>query len=304
MSSIVENGAEWGEPVFRGSDGVPALPDQWRAKVTRFRSGGFEVTASLVDRDRARESWERTQGFGVPVVRCRRQEGELSEDDKRRAVYRARRRVRHVAVNLAVTHLLTLTTREAGEYRNREAILAAWDRFLRLYQRATGRRLEFIRVIEQHPTNPDHLHLHVAIRSFIAGRVAGRLWHLALGGDRACQGGAEWKGYGHCKPVPIRATLARRRSTMIAGYISKYLTKDLVEVLNKKRFTTSHGAGVGIEVDGFWLAAATRFEALVELFRLFPGLRAHPADFFLAPGERRVWARCVDGDASGHDPPF
>lgn len=304
MYRVAENPAEGEGVPFDGCDIAPYLPDQWRAKVTRFRDGGFEVTASLVDRDQARDRWQEHQGFGLPVVRTRRSEGELSEDDKRRSLYRARKRVRQDAVNMGVTHLLTLTTRESGEHRNREQVFAAWDRFLRLYRRATGRRLDFIMVIERHPTNPDHLHLHVAICAFIAGHVVGRLWHVALGGDRRCQGGSEWKGYGHCKRVPIRATLARRRSTMIASYISKYLTKDVIEVLNKKRFTTSHGAGAGMVVDGFWLAAATRSAALLELFELFPGLRAHPADLFLAPCGRRVWARCVDGDHGGADPPF
>lgn len=293
MDRIEENGPERVEVPY-GS--LPDTPEDeaWRAKLTRFRGGGFEVSAGLVDRERARARWERTQGFGVPC-RKRVQGDEPNPDSERRARQRAQTHVRHLAKNLAVSHLLTLSTRQQSN--TRDEMLGYWARFLRLYERATGKRLDFIRVMEPHPTNPGHLHLHVAVTSYLPVNTLRRLWYIALGG-RGNERGAATPGGVHMRQ--FKSKEAGRRASRIARYIAKYMTKDAVEQFNKKRYSASRGASGGLERESMWLSAKSHAEAMIELIELF-GLDLHSENFWPAPSGRRIWAQVVPGDC--HDPP-
>lgn len=293
MHRIEENWAGGESPVPFGV--VPDVPagEAWRAKVTRFRSGGYEVSAGFVDRERARERWERTQGFGVPC-RKRVQGDEPDPDSVRRARQRAATRVRHLAKNLGVSHLLTLSTRQRAN--TREEMLGYWARFLRLYERVSGDRLAFIAVLERHPSNREHLHLHAAVTSFLPVNRLRRLWYIALGGTGG-ERGTDTPGGVHMRQ--FRSKEAGRRASRIARYIAKYMTKDTAEEFNKKRFSASRGASEGLEVDSMWLAARGHGEAMYELATLF-GLDLMPENFWPAPSGRRIWAQVVAGS---HDPP-
>jgi len=294
MHRIEENGQDGAAVPF---DPVPDAPldGAWRAKVTRFRGGGFEVSAGLVDRERARARWERTQGFGVPC-RKRVQGDEPDPDSVRRARQRARTRVRHLAKNLGVSHLLTLSTRQRAN--TREEMLGYWGRFLRLYERVSGKRLAFISVLERHPTNPEHLHIHAAVTSYLHVKTLRRLWYLALGGTGGERGAATPGGV-HMRQFRGESG---RRASRIARYIAKYMTKDTAEEFNKKRYSCSRGASDGVEVDAMWLTGRNRIEALSELLELF-GLDLRPENFWWSPSGRRIWGQVVAGE-SGSDPPF
>lgn len=293
MHRLAENGATGTVGAFQAPEVWEAL--QWRAKVTRFQGGGYEVSVGLIDREKARDQWRVHQGFGYP----RRPKGdELDPDSLRRVRQRARTRVRHIAKNIGATHLLTLSTRQRANTRGE--MLGYWARFQRLYERASGKRLAFLAVIEKHPTNPGHLHLHVAVTSFLPVGLLRRLWYVALGGNGAERGEATPGG------VHMRQFVAKeagRRASRIARYIAKYLTKDSVEEFNKKRYSCSKGAASGLEAHPLWLAGQTLGDMLVELFDLFPGLRAHPEDLWVATSARRVWGQYVC-DGAGADPPF
>lgn len=297
MNRIEENGGERVEVPFGPIPDTP--PDEaWRAKVTRFRGGGFEVSAGFVDRQRARSRWERTQGFGVPC-RKRARGDELDPDSVRRARQRAQTRVRHLAKNLGVSHLLTLSTRQRAN--TREEMLGYWARFLRLYERASkGKRLAFIEVIERHPTNPGHLHIHAAVTSYLHANTLRRLWYIALGGTGAERGAATPGGV-HMRQ--FKSKEAGRRASRIARYIAKYMTKETLEEFNKKRYSCSRGASAGLEAESMWLAAKTRGEAMYELATLF-GLDLRPENFWPAPSGRRIWAQMVAGDSGADPPPF
>lgn len=299
MHRLAENGATGTVGPFESPEVWEAL--QWRAKVTAFRGGGYEVSAGLIDREKARDQWRVHQGFGYP----RRPKGEgqdgvgeLDADSLRRARQRARTRVRQIAKNIGATHLLTLSTRQREN--TREEMLGYWARFLRLYERASGKRLAFLAVLEKHPTNPGHLHLHVAVTSFLPAGLLRRLWYIALGGNGSERGG-ETPGGVHMRQFHARE--AGRRASRIARYIAKYLTKDSVEEFNKKRYSCSKGAAAGLEAHPMWLAGQTLGDMLAELFELFPGLRAHPEDLWVSVTGRRVWGQYVC-DGAGADPPF
>lgn len=287
-------------------------PNQWRAKITRFRPGGFEITVRAVDREAARDRFAVTQGFGFPVKR--RAPGEQPDPDNvRRARNRSKTKVRHLAKNMGVSHLLTLSTRQTSN--TRDEILAAWSRFLRLYSRVRGERLDFIAVIERHPTNREHLHLHAAVTSFLPVNLLRRLWYIALGGNGSERGDATPGGV-HMRQ--IKAKNANRRAARISRYIAKYMTKDTAEEFNKKRYSCSRGAAPDSE--SWWLQAPCGTDArtladtwsgmVAELLSLGIPLSFRSEDLFIFPGAAGAWFQWVPGDAedmrgkSTDPPPF
>ncbi|MBW7947590.1 MAG: hypothetical protein H3C60_14455, partial [Sphingomonadaceae bacterium] len=193
-----------------------------------------------------------------------------------------------------MSHLLTLNTRQKSN--TREEMLGYWARFLRLYERASGKRLSFIAVLERHPSNREHLHLHAAVTSFLPVNRLRRLWYIALGGTGG-ERGVDTPGGVHMRQ--FRSKEAGRRASRIARYIAKYMTKDTAEEFNKKRYSASRGASEGMAVDAMWLQAKTRGEAMYELAMLF-GLDVMPENFWAASSGRRIWAQVVAG--AGHDP--
>lgn len=270
-------------------------PWQWRAKVTRYSAGGFELSLHLRDRERAKASWEKYGGFGAP--RKFRAVGEAPDPDNlKRARYRRRTAVRQLSREKCSSHLLTLTTRE--KENTRDSILASWARFLRLYERAWGARLDFIAVLELHPSNLGHVHLHAAVTSYIPVQRLRRLWYIALGG-RGNERGASTPGGVNMKY--IAAKNPARRSARIAKYISGYMTKETALEFNKKAYSSSRGSVP--ESEGWWLsldglAPNSLNAALSELGRLF-GLTLTPEDAYLFPSGRGAHFSHVPGDAQG-----
>ena len=51
------------------------------------------------------------------------------------------------------------------------------------YLRLAGVDFQYVSVLERHPTNPDHLHMHVAWRGegFVNYNMLRRFWHMAIG---------------------------------------------------------------------------------------------------------------------------
>lgn len=297
MHRIAEADPEWASVPFFEVPDASDEPYRWRVKVTRFRgSAGFELTASLVDREKALERFERYGGFGAPLG-PRTPGAEANPDSLRRCRQRSKTRVRHLAKNLGVSHLLTLSTRQRAN--TREEMDGYWARFLRIYERVTGARLPFIKVLERHPTNPEHLHIHAAVTSFLPVNRLRRLWYIALGG-KGHERGADTPGGVHMRS--FLTTHASRRSARIARYIAKYMTKDTAEEFNKKRYSASRDAADGLEQSAMWLQATERSDVLSELLTVF-GLDVYPEDFWALPSGRLIWAQRVVTDLV-EVPPF
>ena len=65
---------------------------------------------------------------------------------------------------LVPNHFTTFTIRESGPvYYTAEDWKLIWGHFVR-YLRLAGVDFQYVSVLERHPTNPDHLHMHVAWR--------------------------------------------------------------------------------------------------------------------------------------------
>jgi hypothetical protein len=182
-----------------------------------------------------------------------------------------------------------------------------WAYFVGLL-RLAGHDFEYVAVLERHPSNPLHLHLHVAWRGNVNYKHLRRFWHMAICKQKGIRVtktlyGAEAPGNIQDKPVHApRGSFKQVRK--IARYISKYITKDLITEFNKKRYWPSKG--VNLEAaQVFWLDGLTQFEAVREACRMLGqwddefGLT--PQKLFM-PSERVCW--CAIDPSLTPDPPF
>ena len=162
---------------------------QYRVKVQAFSSTPPEITIQGISFERdqlayrrayengAEHCFRRSGGLRVPA------EGGPSDEDMERARRRAKTRVRKLVKELVPNHFTTFTIRESGPvYYTAEDWKLIWGHFVR-YLRLAGVDFQYVSVLERHPTNPDHLHMHVAWRGegFVNYNMLRRFWHMAIG---------------------------------------------------------------------------------------------------------------------------
>lgn len=192
------------------------------------------------------------------------------QDILRRSTERAKRQVRLLALTMGADRLLTFTTRETYAL---ETLQVIWDRFCRL-ARAFDPSFQYIAVPEPHKDR-DHWHIHAAYRGWININVCRRMWHAAIASvnGRSSDRAASYAGKGSPGNVDVQYRGRKgvsdiSKARRIAGYISKYITKELVERFNKKRYW--HTKGIKVEERKMqWLEAATLKDAIVETMRRF-----------------------------------
>ena len=285
-----------------------AEPTQYRAKLQRYKKLPPEITIERVSFERDCKAYQHAYNTGHDTVykaSRRRREAPATPDPERllQSQQRAKKRARRLVLELAPNHFVTFTTREAGPtYLTPEDWRQMWARFIRLVL-AAGYAFEFVAVLERHPSNPQHLHLHVAWRGRINYDHLRRFWHMAILGHRGVPYTGNLRGPdspGNFVDKPIKAKhQSNDRIFKVAKYLSKYLTKDMICEHNKKRYWTSKGLR-SMPVQSFYLASYDPLDALEEAARHLgfwsneKGLLA--TSMFVPPGGRILWAR-LDPDA-------
>ena len=192
-------------------------------RVQRFSNGGYEAVGTQVDLvHQEKAASNRPRGPRAP-----RPDEQTSLENIERAGRRAKRQVRYAVREMRADRLLTLTTRE--QRSTPEVMLDRWQRWLRLLDRRKSGRFHYVAVLERHPSNPEHLHIHVAIAVFLPVDVLRECWWQVCGG-RAM-------GNVHIKRLGGPDDL--RRVSRVASYISKYVMKESIVRFNKKRYWVS-----------------------------------------------------------------
>jgi hypothetical protein len=276
---------------------------QFRAKFQRFGKAPPELTVQRItfdrDVDRYRRAAENGNSSCFPGRRTRNPDRLQDTESVERSQRRAKTKVRLLVTELAPNSFITFTTRKLYPL---DHLARIWETFCSR-ARLCDPAFQYVAVPEPHPSNPDHYHLHVAARSTIARATLRRLWHIALEafeGRRvtATLRGSEAPGNIDEQPIKGRDTLKRIRK--IARYISKYITKDLIERFNRKRYWPSKGINLaGAQV--FWLTATDQGAAIREacvMFGAWDGIA--PSFKAFLPSERVFW---MPFDVQ-HDPPF
>jgi hypothetical protein len=267
-------------PVYSSvpNHGFASNPVQYRLKVRRFTKCPAEFTVQQVSFDRDLERYERCANAGMRYVpsggpRGKRSAPPLVRDEEsiERSQRRAKINIRLAVTELAPNHFVTFTTRENGPvYFKPSDWSAMWAHFIRLC-RAAGIDLEYVAVLERHPSNPEHLHLHVAWRGNAHYNTLRRFWYIAIATHRGekltkLPRGSDTPGNILDKPVKApRGSFKQVRK--IAKYISKYITKDLISEFNKKRYWVSKGLTVEA-ARLFWLNGLTQAEAIREACKM------------------------------------
>lgn len=295
--------------------------EQYRVKAQTYTNSPPEYTIQRVDfgRDlaRYRAAAERAQmpECSVPAQRRRRQapdpEAPRDPESIERSQRRAKSQIRRLVMELAPNHFTTFTTRESGpDYLTPVQWSEMWGYFMGLLRRA-GYEFEYVAVLERHPKNPAHLHLHVAWRGSVHYRILRRLWHIAIlhqKGVKATRTQYGDESPGNIQDQPIKAPRGTYKQTRkIARYIAKYITKDLIAEFNKKRYWVSRGVNL-VAAKVFWLSALNQGDAIREALDMFGqwqhgigehGACPHPV---FRPSDRVAWI-CIDPEKTP-PPPF
>ena len=276
--------------------------EHYLATVHGFEAGGFEATVRCVDLQALVDARMRPRGYRKPVE-------ERSEKVMLRAVARAKKTVRHAVKNIGCDHLVTLTTRE--ERNTPEDLNLQWKRFVRSYRQTTGGDFLYVAIPERHPSNPDHWHLHIAIRGRLKLKLARQLWWSCCGGRGLGNVDVQYIKVGAYTNGAPKGPLVRAEK--IARYISKYMTKDLIFAHrpDKKRYWRSEFDMPSAR--HYWLRtrpgnSETLTAALTELVARFGGFDLFRCSIFFFPDCSGFWLSynpdARDSEGSGPPPPF
>lgn len=289
-------------------------PVQYRMKVRTYSNCPPEISVQRVDLTRDAEAYLRAWDKGFSNcgkrsggVRTAKPVEERSEEDIQRSCFRSKSRLRALVTELAPNHFTTFTTREDGSspYFTPEDWKAIWAHFQRLVRHA-GIDFEYVGVLERHPSNPQHLHLHVAWRGRASYGLLRRFWHIAIcahGGVKVRKVLRGEESPGNIQDRPIKAASGFRQVRKIARYICKYITKDLIVEFNKRRYWPSKGINLQ-DAKVFWLESLSMSGALREAL-ILAGEWDHeqdkPAQQVFNPSDRVAWCAVDPGRSP---PPF
>jgi hypothetical protein len=277
-------------------------PVQYRAKLQTFSKCPPELTVQKISFERQVKAYQNAYDNGhsscFPRRAGKRTSSETPDPESvERSQRRSKIKVRKLVTELAPNHFVTFTTRELGpEYFTPEDWRQMWARFTRLLHTA-GYDFDYLAVLERHPSNPDHLHLHVAWRGKVNYAHLRRFWHIAICAHKGVRVTQALKGGdapGNIKDKPIKAAPGtNKRVFKIAKYIAKYITKDLIAEFNKKRYWISKGLTIEA-ARVFWLRSDQPLDALresCEILGYWHSEKGALVEQMFMPSDRIVWAR-------------
>ena len=307
------------------------FPDDWRGasssdtyvlKVQPFAKGGYEATVRSVDLERIGNAIMNGGQRGkrdVPDV--------VSVENQIKAAARSKRKMRHLVKNMMADHLVTFTKSEgpctkywveadwlAWESGGRDAWEAkhgafmtpddwavAWDKFRRLLTRVLG-EFPYVAILEKHEKG--NYHLHVAWCGRVQVGIVRKMWLAAIGGVR---------GAGNIDAKHIKVPAGGDRSSRIARYISKYVSKhfEADPRYNKKRYWASRQT---LEEARRYVLTADTLDGAVEQMRRMLGLdfskftalrhgQLVMDNFFNFPDGGGIWLNYIP-ELHSVDPPF
>ena len=210
-----------------------------------------------------------------------------------RSQRRAKTAVRLRVTELAPNALVTFTTRATLDL---DRLAHAWAHFVRLV-RFICPGFEYVCVPEPHPSNPSHFHLHAATRGRVSRDTLRRCWHIALEASEGRRVTTILRGAaspGNIDEQPIKGTDVVRRIRKIGRYISKYITKALIERFNRRRYWPSKGINLK-DAQVFWLDSTSQADAIREACVMLGHWQDDlvPAFKLFRPSDRVAWY-CVE----------
>lgn len=264
---------------------------QYRAKLQKFSKSLPELTVQRIsferDVDRYRRAAENGQRSCFPARRARDSSKEADAESVERSQRRAKTKVRLTVTELAPNSFLTFTTRKPYEL---DQWVALWSAFVTRI-RQIDPAFEYVAVPEPHKSGQLHLHVAARIRGVNRDTLR-RFWHIVLEafeGRRVFNTLRGPAAPGNIDEQPVKGRDTLRRIRKIARYISKYITKDLIEKFNRRRYWPSKGIDLA-SAQVFWLGSVTQADAIREAclaMGVWDGMA--PAFKAFRPSDRVFW---------------
>jgi hypothetical protein len=193
-------------------------------------TSGYAEVSAMRPRQQVYDSARGSRSAWWRNLRKARREGRLTQADvgpaewesfqrRERALREASARRARKCLRLHVNacqldRLLTLTTREFAN--DASTLWCCWDLLRRaLIQKRNGVRFDFAAVIEDHPSNPDHRHIHLAVRGYQDAKLVSAPWRSILKRQGISGGNVD--------------VTARRSTRKLGQYLSKYAGKSFEE---------------------------------------------------------------------------
>ena len=278
---------------------------QYRVKVQRFSNVPCEVTVQKISFEAVQARYHLSAENGLSNVSTHRKRRDPDRPRDAESIDRSQRRaktaVRLRVIELAPNAFVTFTTRKVY---TPDELLDIWERYTRL-SRQVDPDMQWVCVPEPHPSNPAHLHLHAAVRCSISRDTMRRCWHIAIEAHEGRRVTGILRGPaspGNIDEQRIKGSGVVKRIRKIARYISKYITKDLIERFNRRRYWPSKGIDLQA-AQAYWLVSLSAADAMreaCEMFGHWDGVA--PAFKVFQPSDRVGWY-AVEVDALPA-PPF
>ncbi len=164
---------------------------------------------------------------------------EMDSATLKKSQTRTKKTVRDLVLQLNADRLMTLTYQD-----NKEDLKACWYDFKRFNQRMKKRYSNWQYVAVPEIQKRGAVHFHLAVNGYYHANTVRKLWREVVG-----KGNIDITPPRHLKYKVQQTTVGK----MIAGYISKYLTKSDITAFNAKRYGASKNIEPPIKLDG-WLA--------------------------------------------------
>lgn len=197
----------------------------WAIYITDFGEGVAEVTAAK----QLEKPFRRKKGSVVQVEKKNR--SDMDEEQLKRSVLRAKKNARHKCLALKVDRMLTFTTSE--NIQDRERAYKYLEKTIKQYNKISKVKLQYVAVMELQKRGA--IHFHLATNTFHNVLTLRKIWNETIGGMGAVNVTSP-KNY-------QRKQDGIWKKAAICNYITKYINKSYDEQneLNKKRFSSSRG---------------------------------------------------------------
>jgi len=215
----------------------------------KYPSGDVEVTALKLS---AEDSLKRGGG----ATRKNRTRAEMSPEVRAKSISRAKRAIRQKALTIEADHLWTYTFRD--NVTDLKVAFKVFSRYIKYIQRHYNGEFKYVCVPELQERGA--VHFHMAVHGFYHVALFRRLWCKAIRsvlGERS-----DGKTDGNVDAVFIKNKHDRviKKPKRIAGYISKYISKDCeCTQFDGKRYSTGGKIVLPEKITG-WVACGLCME--------------------------------------------